>query len=171
MKHRVCLLVEGEAAGILGNNSVCNHLVDRSIALFRRRTPVHWSSKATCRAPHTVVLCGLPTIVTACHSHNSLRDPMLLKGHRRRTARGRWVAAQKPSQQHLVGETSLLGDYRSPTAVARAPVTSSRCQAGPRFSLNQGPVHAGVTVAAALSGVRTQAVPVSATKHRLLSSS
>ena len=33
--------------------------------------------------------------------------------------RDKWVAAQKPSQQHLAEETSLLGDYRSPTAVAR----------------------------------------------------
>ena len=34
---------------------------------------------------------------------------------------GRWVAAQKHPQQHLAGETSLLGATRSPTAVARAP--------------------------------------------------
>ena len=37
---------------------------------------------------------------------------------------GRWVAAQKAPQQHLAGETSLLGAIWSPTAVARAPVTS-----------------------------------------------
>ena len=34
------------------------------------------------------------------------------------------MAARKPPQQHLAGETSLLGATRSPTAVARAPVTS-----------------------------------------------
>ena len=32
-------------------------------------------------------------------------------------------------------------------------IQHSRCQAGPRFSLNQGPVHAGVTVAAAPIGI------------------
>ena len=52
------------------------------------------------------------------------RDPRLLKGQRRRTMEGRWVAAQKPPQQHLAGETSLLVTIRSPTAVVRAPVTS-----------------------------------------------
>ena len=34
----------------------------------------------------------------------------------------RWVAAQKPSQQHLAEETSLLRDFRSPTVVARVLV-------------------------------------------------
>ena len=34
------------------------------------------------------------------------------------------MAAQKPPQQHLTRETSLLGTTRSPTAVARAPTTS-----------------------------------------------
>ena len=48
---------------------------------------------------HTIV----STRTTVC------RDPKLLKGHRRRTAGGRWEAAQKPSQQHLARETSLLG--------------------------------------------------------------
>ena len=102
-------------------------------------------------------------------AQQSTETPKLLKGHRRRTAGGgggggRWVAAQKPPQQHLAGETSLLGATRSPTAVARAPVTSrematvswkhqwnqhSRYRGGPRSSLNQGPVHAKVTVIAA----------------------
>ena len=34
------------------------------------------------------------------------------------------MAAQKPLHQHLARETSLLGVTRSPTSVARAPVTS-----------------------------------------------
>ena len=97
------------------------------------------------------------------NSHKSLRDPKLLKGHRRRTAGGRWVAAQKPSQQHLAGETSLMGLPKSnrscpgPNDIMREIAGTlnqhSRCQAGPRFSLNQGPVHAGVTVAAKPSGI------------------
>ena len=51
-----------------------------------------------------------------------LRDPKLLKGNEDGLWRGRWVAAQKPSQQHLAGETSLLfKTIRSPTTVARLP--------------------------------------------------
>ena len=69
-----------------------------------------------------------PSTVTACQlAQQSTEEPKLLKGHRRRTVGGgRWVAAQKPPQQHLAGETSLLGATRSPTAVARAPMTSKR---------------------------------------------
>ena len=37
--------------------------------------------------------------------------------------RSKWVAAQKPSDSIWQGKTSLLRDFRSPTAVARAPVT------------------------------------------------
>ena len=36
------------------------------------------------------------------------RDPKLLKGREDGLWKGRWVAAQKPPQQHLAGETSLL---------------------------------------------------------------
>ena len=36
----------------------------------------------------------------------------------------------KALQQHLAGETSLLGDYRSPTAVARVPSDIMRETAG-----------------------------------------
>ena len=64
------------------------------------------------------------------------RDPKLLKGQRRRTMEGRWVAAQKPPQQHLAGETSLLGTTRSSIAVARAPTTS---RGQPPFEVNGSP--------------------------------
>ena len=44
------------------------------------------------------------------------------------------MAAQKPPQQHLAGETSLLRTTRSPTAVVRAPVTS---RGQPPFEVNR----------------------------------
>ena len=65
--------------------------------------------RETARSPTTVTPCQLP--------QQSIET-------QRRTMEGRWVAAQKPPQQHLAGETSLLGTSRSPTAVVRAPVTS-----------------------------------------------
>ena len=37
---------------------------------------------------------------------------------------GQMGGSPKALAQHLAGETSLLGDYQSPTVVARAPVTS-----------------------------------------------
>ena len=53
------------------------------------------------------------------------RDPIAAQGTTKTDhGGGRWVAAQKHPQQHLAGETSLLGTTRSPTAVARAPTTS-----------------------------------------------
>ena len=52
------------------------------------------------------------------------RDPKLLKGQRRQTMEGQMGGSPKALHQHLAGETSLLGDYWSPTAVARVPVTS-----------------------------------------------
>ena len=57
-------------------------------------------------------------------AQQSTETPKLLKGHRRRTAGGQMGGSPKAPQQHLAGETSLLGESRSPTAVARAPETS-----------------------------------------------
>ena len=66
--------------------------------------------------------------------HNSPSRPKIAQGTTRQTVEGRWVAAQKPPQQHLAGETSLLGTTRSPTAVVRAPVI----QGGqPSFEFNR----------------------------------
>ena len=64
----------------------------------------------------------------------------MLKEHRRRTAVGRWVAAQKLPQQHLAAETSLLVSTRSPTTVARAPVTSRGEASTLDIKPGQGPV-------------------------------
>ena len=61
-----------------------------------------------------------PTTVRMNISHSPLK-PNAAQGTTRLSRRGRWVAAQKPPQQHLAGETSLLGDHRSPTAVAWVP--------------------------------------------------
>ena len=54
-------------------------------------------------------LLDRPRQLPKIHCTTVHRDPKLLKGHRRRTAGGKWVAAQKPPQQHLAGETTLLG--------------------------------------------------------------
>ena len=57
-------------------------------------------------------------------AQQSTETPKLLKGHRKRTAGGQMGSSPKDPQQHLARETSLLGATGSPTAVARAPVTS-----------------------------------------------
>ena len=57
---------------------------------------------------------------------------------------GQMGGSPKALKQHLAGETSLLGDYRSPTEVARVYPDQGTC--------NQGSVHTRVTVAAAPSG-------------------
>ena len=97
------------------------------------------------------------------NSFNSLSRPQAAQRTSKTECRGRWVAAQKPSQKHLAGETSLLGDFPDSNRSCPGPndtmretadqIQHSRCQAGPRFSLNQGPVHAGVTVTAAPNGI------------------
>ena len=51
-------------------------------------------------------------------------DPKAAQGMLRADCGKQMGGSPKASQQHLVGETSLLGVTRSPTAVARAPVTS-----------------------------------------------
>ena len=60
-------------------------------------------------------------VIPQCNSHNSLPRPQSCS----RDVDGRlWGAGgwqPKSSQQHLTGETSLLGVTRSPTAVARSP--------------------------------------------------
>ena len=110
--HRKFLLHETENADCRGHDlhdlkKDCSIYLEGSNIVVTHRHPL-MNVKAVC--------------VTKCaYSLNSLSRPKLLKGHRRRTAGGRWVAAQKPSQQHLAGETSLLGATRSPTTVARAP--------------------------------------------------
>ena len=53
------------------------------------------------------------TLVTTCSQ--STETPKLLKGHRRRTVEGQMGGSPKAPQQHLAGETSLLGVIRSPT--------------------------------------------------------
>ena len=97
--------------------------------------------------------CSCHTIVSTCST--VYRDPKAAQGTSKTDyggggggGGGRWVAAQKPPYQHLAGETSLLGATRSPTAVARAPVTSRDGHNRPRPSLD----HTGVTVVAAPKG-------------------
>ena len=65
-----------------------------------------------------------PTTVTACHSHNSLSRPNAAQESTKTNIQGQMGGSPKALAQHLAGETSLLGDYRSPTAVARAPMTT-----------------------------------------------
>ena len=73
----------------------------------------------------------------------STETPKLLKGHRKRTVGGIWVAARKPPQQHL--------------ACWRQPEVHIGQESGETSSLDIGPgqgpvsVHAGVTAVAAPS--------------------
>ena len=96
--------------------------------------------------------CKCHTVVSI-FAQQSIETPKLSRDIEDGLRRGRWVAAHKPQQQqHLAGETSLLAT-RSPTAVARAPMTSrerwpfgwkhqrnqhSRYQVGPRSSPRRG---------------------------------
>ena len=68
-----------------------------------------------------VTMLNRPRQLPQCKSHNSLPRPQSCS----RDVDGRlWGAGgwqPKSSQQHLAGETSLLGVTQSPTAVARAP--------------------------------------------------
>ena len=82
-----------------------------------------------------VTMFDRPRQLPHVNSYNSLARPSAAQGTSKTDCR----------KQMGGGETQPAKDYRSPTAVARAP-------SGPRFSLNQGHVHAGVTVAAAPSG-------------------
>ena len=74
--------------------------------------------RKTARSPTTVTACQVAQHLIEAQSCSRDNEDGLWKG--------RWVAAQKPPQQHLAGETSLLGTTRSPTVVARAPTTSER---------------------------------------------
>ena len=109
-------------------------------------------------------LARSPTTVIACQlAQKSIETQNCSRDNEDGLWRGMWVAVHKPLQHHLAGETSLLGDYRSPTAVAQVTGTSREMAAvgwkfnetnrvGPSSSHNKGPVHARVTVIAAPSG-------------------
>ena len=97
VQHRVCLATGGSSV-LQGIEDLASVYAD---CRGRRGHDLHTLRK-TARSPSTVAACPL--------AQQSTETPKLLKGHRRR--------------QHLAGETSLLGDYRSPTTVARVPVTS-----------------------------------------------
>ena len=87
---------------------------------------------------------------SCAHSLNSLLRPQSCSRDIEDGLRcGRWVAAQKPSQQHLAGETQPTGGDRESNRSCPGPRDIKRCsqhsryQAGPRSSLNQGPVQLG----------------------------
>ena len=63
-----------------------------------------------------------PTTVIACHSRNSLSRPNAAQGSTKTNFQEQMGGSPKFPSQHLAGETSLLGDYQSPTAVARVSI-------------------------------------------------
>ena len=71
--------------------------------------------------------------------------PNAAQGTSKTDSGDRLVAAQKPSQQHLAGETSLLRDLRSPTVVARVLVTSGMNHRS-GYRVGEGFYRTGVTV-------------------------
>ena len=78
-------------------------------------------------------------------SHNSPSRPQRCSRDIEDGLWGQMGAAQKPSQQHLAGETSLLRDFRSPTVVARVLVTS-RMNHRSGYRVGEGLHRTGVTV-------------------------
>ena len=94
------------------------------------------------RHRHSRMNVKAASVTQLCLSLNSLPRPQNCQGTSKTDCGGgRWVAAQKPPQQHLAGETSLLG----------GDPESNRSCPGPREHQERWPQSAGHTVKLALS--------------------